>query len=320
MIGALLSLGGWAMALAAAGGVLALLREREQRLEAVARAAHELRGPLHAIGLGLALQAGPGSGRAEHRCAIELELARARLALDDLERSRERRSRRISGRSRPDLGPASLERLDALRLLEDVRRAAAPSALAAGVELQAEWVGEDAAIWGARLRIAQALGNLLANAIEHGRGPVLMRGRRAGHVVRFEVCDQGGGLPAPVAQLTRGARAGRGRRGRGLAIAAAIAAAHGGRLAGAPAQQGARLVLELPVSGSLSRPAAPWQPPVPEVGAGCSDHSTVGTGRRKVRLWRRASWSVVTARSLDSAGTPRSPNRGSAAIWSSRPR
>jgi signal transduction histidine kinase len=63
---------------------------------------------------------------------------------------------------------------------------------------------------------------------------------------RIEVADDGPGLPAPVAELARRARNGRGSRGRGLAIASSIAAAHGGRLQAAPASQGARLVLEIP--------------------------------------------------------------------------
>ena len=64
--------------------------------------------------------------------------------------------------------------------------------------------------------------------------------------MRIEVIDEGPGLPAPVAELTRRARGGRGRRGRGLAIAAEIAERHGGRLVAAPAARGARIGLELP--------------------------------------------------------------------------
>ena len=102
---------------------------------------------------------------------------------------------------------------------------------------------------GDRARLAQATGNLIANAIEHGGGAIELRGRAAGGSVRIDVIDDGAGLPAPVADLARRARGGRGARGRGLAIASSIARDHGGRLAGAPSQRGARLVLELPVVG-----------------------------------------------------------------------
>jgi nitrogen-specific signal transduction histidine kinase len=68
--------------------------------------------------------------------------------------------------------------------------------------------------------------------------------------VRLEVLDSGPGLPAPVSELVRRPHAGRGRRGRGLAIATEIVAAHGGRLASAPCTRGARLVMELPASSA----------------------------------------------------------------------
>jgi two-component system sensor histidine kinase QseC len=102
-------------------------------------------------------------------------------------------------------------------------------------------------VWGDRLRLAQATGNLIANAIEHGGGTVLVHGccAQPGRA-RIEVIDTGPGLPAPVAELTRRRHRGHGVRGRGLAIAAAVAASHGGRLAAAPSRRGARLVLELP--------------------------------------------------------------------------
>jgi len=77
---------------------------------------------------------------------------------------------------------------------------------------------------------------------------VIVRGCADRAAARIEVLDRGSGLPASVAELAARARAGRGRRGRGLAIAAQIARAHHGRLASAPVAAGACLVLELPAA------------------------------------------------------------------------
>ena len=68
-----------------------------------------------------------------------------------------------------------------------------------------------------------------------------------GHV-RVEIADDGPGLPTSVTALTAAARTRRGRRGHGLAIAAAIAEQHGGRITSAPSPAGARLMLELPAA------------------------------------------------------------------------
>ena len=51
-----------------------------------------------------------------------------------------------------------------------------------------------------------------------------------------------------MSALTATARARRGRRGHGLAIAAAIAEHHGGRLTAAPSPAGARLMIEVPAA------------------------------------------------------------------------
>ena len=48
-----------------------------------------------------------------------------------------------------------------------------------------------------RLRIAQALANLVANAVEHGGGEVRVRARAVDGRARIEVTDGGPGLPAP---------------------------------------------------------------------------------------------------------------------------
>jgi signal transduction histidine kinase len=169
--------------------------------------------------------------------AIDTELSRAGLALDDLAAA--------GGGGRR---PWRLDRVPMRALVAESAEAWQASAGAAGTVVAVAWSGEEAVVWGDRLRLAQAIGNLIANGIEHGRGPVMVDGAVRAAIVRVAVCDQGPGLPAPVAVLRRRPRRGRGARGRGLAIAAEVARAHGGALVSAPSEGGARLVLELPVA------------------------------------------------------------------------
>jgi signal transduction histidine kinase len=108
-------------------------------------------------------------------------------------------------------------------------------------------------------RLAQALRNLVRNAIEHteeGTGRVLLHVERAGPGrVRFVVQDDGPGIPADQREAiferfhrTDAARdRASGGTGLGLAIVKAIAEAHGGVVrATAAATGGARIELELP--------------------------------------------------------------------------
>jgi signal transduction histidine kinase len=103
------------------------------------------------------------------------------------------------------------------------------------------------------VRIAQACANLIANAAEHGGEKVTVHVRASEELVRIVVADDGPGLPAGLAAMTRKARGRRGRRGHGLAVAEAIAADHGGRLFAPPSRTGAQLVLELPAVGGCVR-------------------------------------------------------------------
>jgi signal transduction histidine kinase len=239
----------WAWAVAAVSTSVAALAWRELRRgrELVARACHELRGPLTAAHLALHAS-GRSSDPADTRlAAIELELRRAGLALDDLAAARA--GRRASDRD---------DIVDVGDLI--VSQAATWEAIAPvfGCELRVGAVPAGAIVRGDRVRLAQALGNLLANALEHGDGSVEVSGRSLPGRVRIEVSDDGPGLPAPVAALARRPRAGRGRRGRGLAIASEIAARHGGRVVSAPSAGGARLAIEMPA----------WSSEVVALGAG----------------------------------------------------
>lgn len=230
-----LAVAGWLMAAAALALGLRVRRELAHRRELVARAAHELRGPLFAASLALNAARHDAEAPARRVAAVELELRRAALALDDLF---------AAGGGEPPEEPDELVEVGDLLARQVV--AWSEVARAHGCELRLADHAPEAVVFGNRLRLAQATGNLIANAVEHGRGTIELTVRSAGAAVRVEVADEGPGLPAPVAELARRPRAGRGRRGRGLAIATEIAARHGGRLAAGPAARGARVALELP--------------------------------------------------------------------------
>jgi signal transduction histidine kinase len=240
------ALAGWVAAAVTLAVAMAVSRSLGSRMEAVARACHELRGPITAARLGLELGSRRGELSAARLRAIDTELGRASLALEDLDDARHHGARRLAP-----------QELDLRELLKDAVEAGRPGAAAAGKTLRWEWAGPGGTLWGDRLRLAQAVGNLIANAIRHGGENVLVRGRldAAAGPPRavVEVCDDGGGLPAAVHELVRRPRNGRGVHGRGLAIAAGIATDHGGRLASAPAERGARVVLELPARSRAVR-------------------------------------------------------------------
>jgi signal transduction histidine kinase len=105
-----------------------------------------------------------------------------------------------------------------------------------------------------RLRAEQALGNLVENALRHGRGRIRVQAqRRSGHV-ELHVRDEGPGfapeyIPHAFGRFSRSdqARAGAGA-GLGLAIVDVIARAHGGSAHAANVADGADVWLELPES------------------------------------------------------------------------
>ncbi len=250
MIRAVLSDGGWPLAAVGVAALLLVRRRAAVRAEALARALHELRGPLTAARLGLASGARTGELSPARLRAVDLELKRAAIALQDI--GELRRGARRPGRPGPLAGRA----FDVGELLGDSVEAWRAAAEARGARLAFEWHGGAAIVRGERVRLAQATGNLIHNAIEHGGGVIEVCGRSGLDLVRIEVTDGGRGLPAPVAELARRPRAGRGLHGRGLAIACTIVAAHGGRIAAAPSRRGARVLLELPLAGAAA-PAAP---------------------------------------------------------------
>ncbi|HET9720691.1 MAG TPA: HAMP domain-containing sensor histidine kinase [Solirubrobacteraceae bacterium] len=240
----------WAISATAALVVVAVcaavgLGHHRRGAARLARCAHELRGPLGALRLGLDLALARGELSGERLAALDLQLARAVLALAELEGAPV---------------PAD-ETVELPRLVTGCVASLTPLADRRGVSVEVGEVAE-LRLRGSRAALAQALSNLIANAIEHGGGEVIVRARavprpRADTAsrLRLEVQDSGPGLPRPLVELLR-VRQTRREHGHGLAVAAAVAEGHGGRLLCAPARRGARMVLELPAAGAQGEPRA----------------------------------------------------------------
>jgi signal transduction histidine kinase len=209
---AALAISGWLAALLAGWRVLALGR----RLELVACAEHELRGPLAALTLAAA-RSGPVPAN-----VVEGQLERARVALADLTEARcGRRARARAERHNP----------------RAVAERAAAGWAGTGAEVSIDWRAGDPTVNADPGRISQALGNLLSNALEHGGGRAELRGTRAGGHLRIEVADPGGaGSPA------------RPGRGRGLSIATRAVEEAGGRLRLVCGPDGTTASVELPLA------------------------------------------------------------------------
>jgi signal transduction histidine kinase len=110
-----------------------------------------------------------------------------------------------------------------------------------------------------QLRLEQALGNLIDNALRHGEGVVNLVAVAGDGRLRIHVRDDGPGFPreflsGAFERFTRADSArGRGGAGLGLAIVKAIAEAHGGdaRAQNRPTG-GADVFLDLDMQGALS--------------------------------------------------------------------
>jgi signal transduction histidine kinase len=198
--------------------------EHERRF--VADASHELRTPLALL-----------------RAELELALRRPRSQheLEDAIRSAAEETERLSRLAedllliaRSDKGriPIRPEHVQVTELLEHVRHRFSARAAALGRPLVVD--SEGAALEADPVRIEQALGNLVDNALQHGRGPVTLSSARRNGMVELHVSDEGNGFPEGFVDraFDRFSRADDSRSthgtGLGLAIVALIAQAHGG--------------------------------------------------------------------------------------------
>ncbi|MGI8632862.1 MAG: ATP-binding protein [Solirubrobacterales bacterium] len=227
------------VALTAVGGAVALaalvagLLRYRLRSEAVARGLHELRRPLQALTFAAA-------GSRDRKVMAQVDLTFA--ALDDLER--------VVGGSSPS---ARRTLVDPKQLCEDAIGRWEAAARHRGRSVRMHWNVEQTQILADPIRLAQALDNLIANALEHGGGTVSCIGSLVNGQLRISVRDRGGS-----SQLAWPLTAGRERRGRrraartplrghGLKVVDDVATSHDGRFALHPSMTGTVAVLEVPI-------------------------------------------------------------------------
>ncbi len=199
----------------------------EHERELVADAGHELRTPLTLLRTELELalrheQSAEGLREAVRRSSEEVDRL-AQLAEDLL---------LIARSDRGEL-PLRLETLEASELLASVTNRFEWRAQEAGRPLEAA-AEPGFTVRGDRIRLEQALGNLVDNALRYGAGEVRLSAAAIDGLVELHVTDEGGGFPADFLgeAFERFARSdparARGGTGLGLSIVRVIAEAHGG--------------------------------------------------------------------------------------------
>jgi two-component system, OmpR family, sensor kinase len=214
--------------------------ERERRF--VADASHELRTPLALLKTELALASKPGRSEEELRAAIES----AAEATDRLTRIADD----LLLLARAEQGGLRLktEQVDVMDLL-----AAVAGRFRTDREISVA-SGDPLVVPADRLRLEQALTNLVDNALRHGTGAITVSAVTENGTAELHVVDEGPGfgeafLPQAFERFARGdeGREGEGS-GLGLAIVATIALAHHGsaRAANAPGG-GADVWISLPL-------------------------------------------------------------------------
>ncbi len=218
-------------------GIVPILIFRLWRLRrAVRRASHEIRGPLSAVQIGLysvSRDRGDHVG-SEGVAVLTPHLRRVELALEDLERT---------ALCKRDRGLGNAKSIDLWELVSRVVDAWRPVIEESGRFLEVDWRAGKIAVQGDGARLEQALANLLANALEHGSGPVMVRSRQVDGRILVEVNDQG------QVQLPRKAPSTeKGRRGHGLKIVSETATRHGGTVEAQVSPEGTTIWMDLPAA------------------------------------------------------------------------
>jgi two-component system, OmpR family, sensor kinase len=227
--------------------------ERERRF--VGDASHELRTPVAVLKteLEVALRSGDygPSVREALVAAVEECDHLAQLAEDLL----------VIARATEGGLPVRHERLTVGALLREVGERFADRAAQQGSAIRVE-APDALTVHADALRLRQAVGNLVDNALRHGEGEVVLRASALDGGVAIDVADAGKGFPPDVAgrAFERFARSDAARAsggsGLGLAIVRAVAEAHGGAASIVPGA-GATVRLWLPAERVRREEPAP---------------------------------------------------------------
>lgn len=217
-----------------------MLRLDELKLNFVAVASHELRGPVAALyGAAMTLRERAGQLSREDEEMLELTL------FDQAERLR-RLTEQLLDLSKLEAKavPIIPRTIGVHDLIEDVLAVVGREGVTVDVR-------PDLQAFADPLVLERVLSNLVANAFSHGEPPVVVRAEQRDRHLRIAVEDSGPGIPDELAprifeSFERGG-AGQGS-GLGLAIARAYARAHGGDLVYDPVGRGARFELFLPTT------------------------------------------------------------------------
>lgn len=232
---------GWPLAVTMAGLVAAQELRAGRRRTALNEAMHELRRPLQAIAL-------VNGGAVASAPVLESSVRLAAAALERLDCE-------VNGASlrRPK------EALELRPLVEAaVRRWQARVSLGGG-SLNLRWRAGRAVVVGDRVDLAQALDNLIVNAIEHGGPTIGVDARPHKGRVRIVIADSGSASRPPTRRDAPAeviARLSGPRHGHGLSVVRQVAAAHGGRFALRRSVRGSLALLELPAARSRNSPIA----------------------------------------------------------------